>query len=170
LANGATDRGTLNSRILYSPDRGNTWSSWQTPIRTNKTSGIFSACFTDRKHGCIVGGNFKEPDDNSDNYAVTEDGGETWATPSPRVPPSGYRSCVAKLNHGKEVYLISVGPNGTDLSSDLGSKWRRVSNHGFHAVQFSPTGHSGWAAGAKGKVARWVGAKSAPKKSSSAGK
>ena len=103
LANGATDRGTLNSRILYSPDRCNTWSSWATPIRTNKTSGIFSTCFINRNIGCIVGGNFKEPDDTSYNYAVTKDGGETWATPSPRVPPSGYRSCVAKLNHGKEA-------------------------------------------------------------------
>lgn len=166
LANGATDRGTLNSRILYSPDRGNTWSSWQTPIRTNKTAGIFSTCFIDRNRGCIVGGDFKQPDQTASNYAVTSDGGETWATPSPRVPPSGYRSCVAKLNHGKEVYLIAVGPNGTDLSSDLGSKWRRVSNHGFHAVQFSPSGMTGWASGARGKIARWVGAKSAPKTSS----
>lgn len=160
LANGAVDRGRLNSRILYSPDHGSTWSSRQTPIRTNKTSGIFSACFIDRKHGCIVGGNFKQVDDKNSNYAVTKDGGETWATPSPRVPPSGFRSCVAKLKHGKEVYLISVGPNGTDLSSDLGAKWRRISNQGFHAVQFSPNGRVGWASGAGGKLARWVGAKS----------
>ena len=163
LANGATNRGKLTSRILYSPDHGSTWSSWRTPIQTNKSSGIFSTCFIDRKHGCIVGGDFKNPDQTDSNYAVTEDGGETWATPSPRVPPSGYRSCVAKLNYGKEVYLITVGPNGTDLSSNLGAKWRRISNHGFHAVQFSPSGRSGWASGIEGKIARWIGAKSSPK-------
>ena len=163
LANGSVDRGSLTSRIVYTPDHGKTWSAWGTPIQTNKTSGIFSTCFVDRNHGCIVGGNFKKPDDTSSNYAVTENGGETWSTPSPRVPPSGYRSCVAKLNHEKEVYLIAVGPNGTDLSSDLGTKWRRISNHGFHTVQFSPSGRSGWASGANGKIARWIGAKSSPK-------
>ena len=163
LANGSSDRVNLTSRILYSPDHGSTWSDWRTPIRTNKSSGIFSTCFIDRKHGCVVGGNFKKPELTDSNYAVTNDGGETWSTPSPRVPPSGYRSCVAKLNHGKEVYLIAVGPNGTDLSSDLGAKWRRISNHGFHAVQFSPSGRSGWATGLEGKIARWIGAKSSPK-------
>lgn len=163
LANGSSDRVNLTSRILYSPDHGSTWSDWRTPIRTNKSSGIFSTCFIDRKHGCVVGGNFKKPELTDSNYAVTNDGGETWSTPSPRVPPSGYRSCVAKLNHGKEVYLIAVGPNGTDLSSDLGAKWRRISNHGFHTVQFSPSGRSGWATGLEGKIARWIGAKSSPK-------
>ena len=163
LANGSVNRGNMTSRILYSPDHGNTWSSWQTPIRTNKSSGIFSTCFVDRNHGCIVGGDFKNPDLIASNYAITSDGGTTWTTPSPRVPPSGYRSCVAKLNHGKEVYLIAVGPNGTDLSSDLGSKWRRISNHGFHAVQFSPSGRSGWASGLDGKIARWIGATSSPR-------
>jgi photosystem II stability/assembly factor-like uncharacterized protein len=125
LANGSSDRVNLTSRVLYSPDHGSTWSDWRTPIRTNKSSGIFSTCFIDRKHGCVVGGNFKKPELTDSNYAVTNDGGETWSTPSPRVPPSGYRSCVAKLNHGKEVYLIAVGPNGTDLSGDLGNKWHR---------------------------------------------
>ncbi len=163
LANGSKGNAALTSRILYTPDHGSTWSVWQTPIRTNKTSGIFSTCFTDRNHGCVVGGNFKQPDDTSSNYAVTDDGGETWSTPKKRSPPSGYRSCVAKLNHGKEIYLIAVGPNGTDLSSDQGAKWRRISNHGFHAVQFSPSGRTGWASGAGGKVARWIGSKSSAK-------
>ena len=172
LANGAftanvpTNPAAQTSRILYSPDHGSTWSSWRTPIGTNKTSGVFSICFIDRKHGCIVGGNFKQPDDASSNYAVTNDGGETWSTPSPRVPPSGYRSCVAKLSHGKEIYFVAVGPNGTDLSSNLGASWRRISNHGFHSVQFSPAGRSGWASGAGGKIARWVGAKSSPRSKS----
>ena len=166
LANGSMNSGTLTSRMLYSPDHGSTWSSWQTPVRTSKTSGVFSTCFIDRNHGCVVGGNFKQSDDTSSNYAVTEDGGETWSTPSPRVPPSGYRSCVAKLNHDKEIYLVAVGPNGTDLSSDLGAKWRRISNQGFHAIQFSPSGSSGWAAGAGGRIARWVGAKASPKSKS----
>ena len=170
LANSSVNRGNRTSRILYTPDHGNTWSSWQTPIRTNKSSGIFSTCFVDRNHGCIVGGDFKNPELIASNYAITSNGGKTWTTPSPRLPPSGYRSCVAKLNHGKEVYLIAVGPNGTDLSSDLGAKWRRISNHGFHAVQFSPSGRSGWASGLDGKIARWIGAKSSSPRIQSARK
>jgi photosystem II stability/assembly factor-like uncharacterized protein len=163
LANGNPASGSLNSRLLFSPNRGRTWTSSTTPIKTNKTSGVFSVCFVNEKDGCIVGGDYKQPDLTANNYAVTHDGGESWSTPSPRVPPSGYRSCVAKLTHGKEVYLIAVGPNGTDLSSDLGAKWRRISNIGFNAVQFSPSGRSGWAVGSKGQVARWIGARPVPK-------
>jgi len=146
-----------NSRILVSRDRGKTWRfGGPVPIRRSPSSGIFSLCFTDEGNGVAVGGNYLKADDSSSNYAVTEDGGKTWSTPSPRVPPSGYRSCVTSWKNGREVKLVAVGTNGTDMSTDLGGKWVRISNKGFNSVDFSDTGRSGWGVGQDGSIAKWV--------------
>ena len=145
-----------SSRLLISRDYCKTWSVAMLPIKRSETSGIFSVHFINEKDGVAVGGNYKDHDSTESNYAYTSDGGKTWVTPSPRVPPSGFRSCVAEFISGKEIGLVAVGPNGTDLSTDLGSKWRRISDKGFHVVRFSPDGKTGWAAGADGRIAKWI--------------
>jgi photosystem II stability/assembly factor-like uncharacterized protein len=146
-----------SSRILISRDRGKSWKfGGPVPLQRSPSSGIFSLCFTDELKGVAVGGDYLKPDEASSNYAVTTDGGKTWSTPSPRVPPSGYRSCVASWKKGREVKLVAVGTNGTDMSTDLGQKWVRVSNKGFNSVDFSDTGRTGWGVGQNGSVARWV--------------
>jgi len=146
-----------NSRMLISKDRGKTWSfRGPIPIRRSPSAGIFSVWFADESNGVAIGGDYLKADDTTSNYAVTRDGGRTWTTPSPRVPPSGYRSCVASWKKGREVKLVAVGTNGTDMSTDMGDKWVRISKKGFNSVDFSDTGRSGWAVGADGSVARWV--------------
>lgn len=146
-----------SSRILISSNRGKTWEfGGPVPIKRSPSSGIFSLWFQDDLRGVAVGGDYLAPDDSSSNYAVTEDGGKTWTTPSPRVPPSGFRSCVAAWKNIREVKLVAVGTEGTDMSTDLGNKWSRISNKGFNTVDFSETGRSGWAVGQNGSVARWV--------------
>ncbi len=148
------------SRILISNDRGKTWNfGGPIPIGRSPSSGIFSIWFADELEGVAIGGDYLNSDDTSSNYAVTRDGGKTWTTPSPRVPPSGFRSCVAATKNGREVKLVAVGTNGTDMSTDLGNKWTRISNKGFNSVGFSDTGRSGWAVGPSGSVARWLLAK-----------
>jgi photosystem II stability/assembly factor-like uncharacterized protein len=149
-----------NSRILISNDRGKTWNfGGPIPIARSPSAGIFSIWFADELEGVAIGGDYLNADDTSSNYATTSDGGKTWVTPSPRVPPSGYRSCVAAWKKGREVKLVAVGTNGTDVSTDLGNRWVRVSKKGFNSVSFSDTGRSGWAVGQNGSVARWVLAK-----------
>lgn len=144
------------SRILLSMDRGMKWYSTSVPIARSPSAGIFSICFVDQKHGIVVGGDYKNPENENQNYALTFDGGRTWTTPNPRQPPSGFRSCVAVSRKGREIRLVAVGPNGTDISTDLGKKWRKISNEGFHAVDFTEDGIVGWATGADGKIARWT--------------
>ncbi len=145
------------SRVLFTLDRGAKWYAAKVPIQRSPAAGIFSICFVDDKHGVAVGGDYQQPDSTDHNFAITSDGGRTWTTSNPRQPPSGFRSCVAVNRSGREIRLITVGPNGTDLSTDLGAKWRRVSNHGFHAVDFTADGQTGWACGSDGRIAKWTG-------------
>ena len=151
------DKSTNASRILVSDDAGKVWAAAKVPMARNASAGIFSICFANPLDGVAVGGDYKQPDDTTNNYATTHDGGKSWQIPNKRQPPSGYRSCVAKWVDGREVNFVSVGPSGTDLSSDLGDHWRRVSNEGFHAVDFTPDGKHGWATGADGRIAQWLG-------------
>ncbi len=149
---------SVTSRILFSMDSARSWKKTNVPIARGPSAGIFSICFANKKNGVAVGGDYKRADDSSSNYAVTRDGGLTWSTPALREPPSGFRSCVSVwLKYEREINMIAVGPNGTDRSTDLGEKWHRISNEGFHAVDFAPDGQFGWAVGADGRIAKWQG-------------
>lgn len=159
------------SRILFTVDSARSWKKTAVPIARSPSAGIFSICFANKKNGVAVGGDYKRPDDSSSNFSVTNDGGRTWSTPALREPPTGFRSCVSVwLKYGREINMIAVGPNGTDRSTDLGQKWHRISNEGFHSVDFAPDGRFGWAVGAKGRIAKWQGIANARiKPASSAG-
>ena len=52
--------------------------------------------------------------------------------------------------------MVAVGPSGTDLSTDLGNKWRKVSDKGYRVVNFASEGKIGFAAGDEGRIARWI--------------
>lgn len=144
-----------SSRLLVSRDFCKTWTVGVLPLKRAETSGIFSVHFFNDDDGVAVGGDYQNEDSTESNYAFTSNGGESWAIPAIREPPSGFRTCVAQYVSGKEIGLVAVGPNGTDLSTDLGHKWRRISDKGFNVVRFSPDGKYGWAAGANGRIAKW---------------
>lgn len=154
---GGANKGEVKetSRVLVSRDYCKSWTVGSLPLTRSASSGVFSVHFFNDNDGVAVGGDYKNVDSTESNYAFTSDGGKTWVTPSPRVPPTGFRSCLAQYVSGNEVGLVAVGPNGTDLSTDLGRKWRRISDKGFHVVRFSPDGKTGWAAGANGRIAKW---------------
>jgi photosystem II stability/assembly factor-like uncharacterized protein len=76
------------ARVFHSPDRGQTWQVFNTPILHGPDSaGIFSIAFRDSLHGVIAGGDYKHPDQDGPNLAFTNDGGKTWtlsrSTPNP---------------------------------------------------------------------------------------
>ena len=146
------------SRIARSTDHGETWTFVEAPMPRNASSGIFSMTFLNNLIGIAVGGNYLQPENKTGNIAVTIDGGLTWNIPSGN-PPSGYRSGVAANRSGKQVIFVAVGPNGTDWSTKNGYVWEKLSDDAFHAIQFSPTGNTGWATGADGRIGKWVGSK-----------
>jgi photosystem II stability/assembly factor-like uncharacterized protein len=67
-----------------------------------------------------VGGDPRQPDIAAGNCAVSIDGSLNWSVPL--TSPRGYRSAVAYDPQGN--YWITVGPNGTDVSTDDGRNWR----------------------------------------------
>ena len=145
------------SRIVSTKDDGANWTSQVVPLSRSEAGGIFSVCRLDQESWAAVGGNYKRADDTNQTAAFTRDGGLSWRSVS-KSSPSGYRSCVAcgSDSSGNPI-LITVGPNGTDLSRDQGESWDRIADDGFHALDFSPDQKAGWAAGANGRISRWRG-------------
>jgi len=91
-------------------------------------SGIFSLGGYHTKSGSLflaVGGDYSKPDQQG-AAAVTRNL-MTWQPA--QTPPHGYRSAVAYDAQTKT--WITVGPNGTDISTDDGRNW--------HAIHPDPT-------------------------------
>jgi hypothetical protein len=93
-------------------------------LAVGETAGGFSlASRADGTHLVIVavGGDFKAPDRTTGTEATWIEG-ERWQAPD--VPPGGYRSAVAYDAAAKA--WITVGGNGTDISTDDGRHWRAL--------------------------------------------
>ena len=112
------------------------WHSknWPIPLATGKSAGAFSVEFLRDQHtekaemdtaalptlqGVAIGGDYLKPNDPSGTAAFTTDGGQHWQ--ATQTPPHGYRSSVA-YDAEKKTW-ITVGPNGTDISTDDGRNW-----------------------------------------------
>jgi photosystem II stability/assembly factor-like uncharacterized protein len=105
------------ARVFHSPDRGQTWQVFDTPVIHGPASaGIFSIAFRDSLHGVIAGGDYKHPNDDGPNLAFTTDGGKTW-TLSP-LHPQAYFSAVtydrrvnaSAIREGKDEKKARVKP------------------------------------------------------------
>jgi photosystem II stability/assembly factor-like uncharacterized protein len=119
------------------------WTSVKLPLSHNsETAGIFSIGFRDSRHGVVVGGDYKQPNQRENTAAWTSDGGLTWAAASD--PPSGYRSAVA-WDQNSQVW-IAVGPNGSDVSFDDGKVWRQFDKAGWNALSLP------WVVGPDGRI------------------
>jgi hypothetical protein len=98
------------------------------PLAKGKSAGAFSIFCVDRssprpKQGCVVvGGDYLQPNSTDGVAAYNSNVTKRWR-PS-KTQPSGYRSAVAYDAAAKT--WITVGPNGTDISTDDGRNWRAV--------------------------------------------
>lgn len=126
------------SRVLYSPDKGVSWSVSNTPIvQGEPTTGIYSMAFFNPYHGYAIGGDYKNPkvNDTIVNKIRTFDGGQTWVAVGVGSSP-GYRSCVQYIPKSKGKELVVVGSKGIDYSYDRGETWKRLSDEGFYTIRF----------------------------------
>jgi photosystem II stability/assembly factor-like uncharacterized protein len=115
------------------------WERDVTPIASGADSaGIFSVSMRNASQGVVVGGDYLKPDDAEKTAAFTNDVGETWT--AAQTPPRGYRSAVAWDADSKT--WITVGPNGTDISTDDGKNWRAL--HPDSALHELPDADRNW--------------------------
>jgi photosystem II stability/assembly factor-like uncharacterized protein len=98
------------ARVFHSPDRGQTWQVFETPIIHGPDSaGIFSIAFRDPTHGVIAGGDYKHPNDDGPNLAFTTDAGKTWTLSE--LHPLAYFSAVA---YDLRVNALAAQENNDD--------------------------------------------------------
>ncbi|WP_264564917.1 WD40/YVTN/BNR-like repeat-containing protein [Flavobacterium sp. N3904] len=115
--------GGIKSRVFYSPDKGNSWQVFETPIVQGKQmTGIFTADFYDKKTGFIAGGNYEVLTQNFENKAITADGGKTWKLIGDNQG-FGYASCVQYVPDSNGKGLVVFGASGLYYSSDGGFSW-----------------------------------------------
>jgi photosystem II stability/assembly factor-like uncharacterized protein len=149
------------ARVFRSTDRGRTWQVAATPIASGiESAGIFSIAFKDATHGTIVGGDYRKPAEAGDNVAMTSDGGRTWTLAS-GARPAGYRSCVAYVP-GTAATLVAVGTSGSDISTNGGVDWTSLDKENYNSASF--TRGAGWAAGPRGRIAKYESARDAVRK------
>jgi len=124
------------SRILYSPDKGETWEVFETPIVQGKeTTGMYSLDFYDEKNGFAIGGDYTKAGDSTANKIRTKDGGKTWQLVAENHSP-GYRSCVQYIPGRNAKELVAIGFKGIDYSNDAGDTWKHLSDEGFYTIRF----------------------------------
>jgi photosystem II stability/assembly factor-like uncharacterized protein len=117
-----------------------------------ESAGTFSFA-TDRvkKYYCI-GGDYKEPDNQFDNFYFSPDEGKRWGAPSV-APPFGYRSCIQLID---DKNMVACGTAGIDFCKDGGKEWINISTEGFNVCMVSPKSKYIYLAGDKGRVSRLV--------------
>ncbi len=147
--------GGEKARVFHSPDKGNTWEVYNTPITQGaKMTGIYSVDFFDSNNGIIFGGNWEEKENNTSNKAITKDGGKTWQLVANGQEP-GYKSCVQYVpdTNGKE--LFAVGSTGISFSNDGGNSWKEVSpEKDYYTITFVNK-NVAWLAG-KNKIGKFI--------------
>jgi len=127
------------------------WSRIAIPMASGTdSSGVFSLGMRYSKAICTdcdknlppqfiaVGGNYTKPDDSTGTAAYSTDGGYNWTASA--TPPHGYRSAVAYDPTTKT--WITVGPNGTDISTDDGRNWNAL--HPNATLHEAPEADRNW--------------------------
>jgi hypothetical protein len=123
--------------------------SSRVPLKSGPTAGAFSVAVDDPTSPdpsiVVVGGDYASPDEQVSNSAScfrdTEIPiAERLECDAAVTPPHGYRSAVAYDAASKT--WITVGPNGTDISTDDGKNWRAV--HPDPALHETPDADRDW--------------------------
>jgi len=127
---------TTAGRIYFSPDKGKTWEIQDTPIvKDAPTQGIYSIDFWDDNLGIAIGGDYTDPQNNTANKAITEDGGKTWKLIANGKEPQ-YKSCVQFVPTSGGNEIVALGFTGISYSSDRGNNWRQLSDESFYTLRF----------------------------------
>lgn len=118
--------GGKKARVFHSPDKGQTWQVFETPIAQGKQmTGIYAADFYNDKIGIVAGGDYDRQEVNSGNKAMTLDGGTTW-NPVSENSGFGYASCIQFVPGSDGKKLLCVGGTGLWYSDDRAQTWQKL--------------------------------------------
>lgn len=141
FSTGFVTGGPAGARLFTSEDttESGSFSARSLPLRGgSQSAGGFSIAVRDWCCWVAVGGDYLKPNESEGTAAYTLDGGKTWHASI--TPPHGYRSSVAYDAATKT--WITVGPNGTDISTDNGRNWCAV--HPDAAPREAPDADRNW--------------------------
>lgn len=139
--------GGKRARIFHSPDKGKTWEVFDTPIvQGEQMTGIFTVNFYDKNNGIIFGGDWENQGQNTNNKAITKDGGLTWQLIADGQYP-GYRSAVKYVPNSKGQSIFATGIPGISYSADGGQHWTSLSKTSFYTIQICTDDQTIWLAG-----------------------
>ena len=141
--------GGSKARMLTSKDHGESWTFVETPVISGPSAGLFSVCFSTRKKGVAVGGDFNEPEREGDRAVYTTDGGKAWL--HSQKMPAAYRSCVISLG---DKLSFALGKTGCDYSVNGGKDWTFIDSAGYYAGDAVEDENLLFLAGADGRVAK----------------
>ncbi len=140
------------ARVLYTTDRGRTWSVTNTGFFRGSAAGITALAFADTNVGWAVGGNLADHDTYTNNVAQTTDGGATWTMLGhPTFTGPIYGTSIVPGTATPS--LVVVGPEGMDYSIDGGQSWVSLDTLTYWAVDFASP-EAGWAVGPQGRIAK----------------
>jgi photosystem II stability/assembly factor-like uncharacterized protein len=127
--------GPGGARLLWTEPHGpfdmgpaNAFSAIRLPFVSSESAGAFSVA--SRRRGelgmdlMVVGGDYRAPNAAGAAAYVPFRGRLPRIAVNSAHPPQGYRSAVAYDSEHK--LWITVGPNGTDISTDDGKTWRAL--------------------------------------------
>lgn len=118
-------------------------------IQGTESTGGNSIAVKNKKHFIIVGGDFMDKENSSNNIAITTDGGITWKKPI--RPPKGYRSSIEYIQNG---IWVTCGLTGVDISFHDGNDFSNISNIGFHVCRKAKKGKAVFFAGGGGRIGK----------------
>ncbi len=147
----ATGAGT-RSRILFTPDRGRTWSSFDTPmVQGSATTGHTGIAFRDAQVGVAVGGDIGDAKRATERVIITANGGRSWALGGqPTFAGPAYGLAYVPDARGT---VVAVGPGGASVSRDDGRTWAALDSLSYWSVSFA-SARAGWMVGPGGRITK----------------
>jgi hypothetical protein len=122
--------GGKKSRQFYSYNMGDKLYGKELPSFVNGSSstGIYSLDIdSSTRFGIVAGGDYTKQEDNINNIATTNNGGETWQIQA-SGKNAGYTTCVKIKPGSKGKEIIAVGDQHISYSSDFGKTWKKISD------------------------------------------
>jgi photosystem II stability/assembly factor-like uncharacterized protein len=145
--------GSSVARVLATPDQGETWTAYDTPLAAGPVAGVFTVDFRNSARGVIGGGDLATTD-IVDNFARTHNGGKTWELGTNAPIPGAIFGLDYVGTPGFPRYIVATGPGGVAWTPDEGDTWNLLDDlEDFWAVAFASP-DAGWLVGTEGRIVK----------------